>query len=186
MNQILVEHVIVAGIHVAEDGNFRTVARNGLDFFEQVDNFGQIVIFASAAKQGVVKNVHRLSDQLIRHAFFFFIGTNLAADFTQHAPEHVREICLNGGLHGNIAKRYTADIHVHFLHTVAGSFHDAFHKLRIQPYVTGHVAVKAPAHGLGRVKKVFFDVVHIALRHQVHGQTLPGIGAQTAPNNFFS
>ena len=40
--------------------------------------------------------------------------------------------------------------------------------------------------GLGRVQKVFFDIVHIALRHQIDGQTLSGIGAQAALNYFFS
>ena len=68
---------------------------------------------------------------------------------------------------------------------MAGGFHDAFDQLRIQADVAGDVAVKAPADGLGGIQKVFFDIVHIALRNQVDGQALTGIGAQAALNNFF-
>ena len=71
-----------------------------------------------------------------------------AADLAQHAAEHMGEIRLDGGLHGDIRHGNLSHIHVHFFHAAACRFHDALDQLRVQPDITGDMTVKNPADGL--------------------------------------
>ena len=49
VNQVLIEYVVVARVHISENGHFRTDARVGFYLFEQSDDPGQIIIFAPSS-----------------------------------------------------------------------------------------------------------------------------------------